>query len=72
MKEFLLTCLYCDNKWTFISFYSPKDKNQECSRCKETKMIKIESSGDNNRGNIFGYDDDELEHEVDPNDDYRD
>ena len=71
MPEVFFTCLYCDNKWTYISFYVPKEKKETCSRCKETKMIKMEIVKDSiKKGNVFGYEEDSSDSDYD--DGYRD
>ncbi len=70
MPEIRFTCLYCDNKWVLISYYSTKNVSSRCQRCKESKMIKSEIVNDKAKtGNVFGYEEDEPEEE---DDQYRD
>lgn len=69
MPEVRLVCLYCNHKWTYISYHTPSDPKTKCVRCKESKMIKATVvSEDKNDGNVFGYDEDLIEED----DDYRD
>ena len=69
MPEVRLVCLYCNHKWTYISYHVSSDPKTKCLRCKETKMIKATVvSEDKKDGNVFGYDEDFDKED----DDYRD
>ena len=70
MAEIRYTCLYCNHKWTYISYYASKDTSSRCQKCKETKLIKAEVVKESDKkGNVFGYEEDEPKKE---DDDYRD
>ena len=72
MPEIRFTCLYCDHKWSYVSFYISKEMNAQCSRCKETKMLKMHVVTEKDKtGNIFGYEEEVKEDKTD-DDDYRD
>lgn len=71
MPEVKLICLYCNHKWSYISYHVSGDLKSKCLRCKETKMIKATIVSENKEdGNVFGYDEDFPQDEDDDN--YRD